>query len=686
MTDNTQALRLSRGVVLTFAITVFVSAFLLFQIQPLISRVILPWFGGSPAVWTTCMLFFQAVLFAGYAWAHILNRFLRLRSQLLLHAALLVVSAVLLKILPDADLKPEPDTAPIAGILSLLLVSVGLPYFLLSSTGPLLQAWFAQAGRGRSPWRLYAVSNAGSLLALLSFPFVFEPLMDVSTMGKFWSGGFILFACVCITSGILAVRHAPAVEAENEARQAKLPFRSMATWFALACLPSVALLAITNTACMDVAVIPFLWIVPLALYLLSFILCFDSQRWYHRALFAVFTLLLSSCLCGLLMFGSVFSLPLPGLLALYFSLLFCICMMCHGELARLKPDSEHLTVFYLTMSAGGACGGLFAGLIAPTVFSEYWELHLCLGAAIICALWVTAHSQNWLGRRLTAPMWAMVVAAIPVVLFITFTAEAIMSSQDTIAVSRSFYGVLRIEKDSETRALLMRHGRVVHGVQLPNSWQQPTTYYSRGSGVGRTIAAIQSEKPGIKAGLVGLGCGTLAAYGRPEDKFRFYEINFDVIEQAQTHFDFLKNSPSQNEISLGDARLVLESEEPQHFDLLVLDAFSGDAVPTHLLTKEAFQLYQTHLNDDGVIAIHISNRYFDLRPVIDAAAEKLKLQTLTLVVPEQQELIFPSSEWVILSRSNRVMLNPAVRQIAIAHQQKRVLWTDSYSNLFGILK
>ena len=232
----------------------------------------------------------------------------------------------------------------------------------------------------------------------------------------------------------------------------------------------------------------------------------------------------------------------------------------------------------------------------------------------------------------------------------------------------------------------MRHGRVVHGVELPDSWQQPTTYYSRGSGVGRTFASMQSQRPTMKVGLVGLGCGTLAAYGRADDQFRFYEINLDVIEQAQTHFKFLKNSPGKNELIPGDARLVLESEDPQGFDLLVLDAFSGDAVPTHLLTLEAFALYQEHLKDDGIIAIHISNRYFDLRPVIDAAAETLEFETMTLVVPEEMPLVFPSSEWVILSRSDEIMLDPAIRQIAIPHQDQRVLWTDSYSNLFGILK
>ncbi len=456
---------------------------------------------------------------------------------------------------------------------------------------------------------------------------------------------------------------------------------------------STMLLAETNEICQDVAVIPFLWVVPLSLYLLSFILCFESDRWYRRQWYSLGTAILVLAVCWLQSFGSRIFLPLQ--LVIYFGCLFSICMLCHGELARLRPEPRSLTAFYLTLSAGGAAGGLFVGLLAPLIFPAFWEHYLGLIAACLIALLVYFDHRGWTaeGDRPTT-LWT----GLAISLFVgvgTVFAAAIGSYSSSIAMVRNFYGVLEVQNDAIEDAVILRHGRIMHGIQLNGIPGLPTMYYGFKTGVGHAIEELRERKSPLKIGLVGLGIGTLAAYGQAGDTFRFYEINENVTRLAQKHFTFLKNCPSQVEIIHGDARLMLENEPPQEFDLLVLDAFSGDAVPTHLLTKESMQCYLRHLHADGLMAIHISNIHFDLRRVTDALADAAGLQAMTLETSPvldratgMQSLIEPGSRWVLMAREKSLLESDLYMRFLsqdMRPPRDKVLWTDDFSNLIEVL-
>ncbi len=705
-----------RWVGLLFAAAVFTSAFLLFQIQPLISKAILPWFGGTPSVWTTCMLFFQVMLCGGYTYSHLVTTRLPPRWQGLLHAALLTISLAFLNILPSIEWKPSGAETPVFLIAMLLLATVGLPYFILSTTGPLLLRWFSFSQPDASPYRLYALSNAGSLLALLSYPLLFEPLMRISTQASGWSVGYIFFAVLCLTcisqiwrlkenqeasampqSGVSDPKAAAAKKSatSNSKSRRKADDQPLAfgKWFLLSMVASTMLLAETNEVCQDVAVIPFLWVIPLSLYLLSFILCFESDRWYRRSWYSLSTAMLVLAVCWLQSFGSRTFLPLQ--LAIYFGCLFSICMLCHGELARLRPKASSLTAFYLTLSAGGAGGGLFVGLLAPLIFPAFWEHYIGLIAACIIAILVYSDHRGWTADGERPPLIWSVLA---IVLFVgvgTVFAAAIGSYSNSVAMLRNFYGVLEVQNDDIEDAVILRHGRIMHGIQLNGIPSLPTMYYGFKTGVGQAIEELRERKRPLNIGLVGLGAGTLAAYGQQGDTFRFYEINENVTRLARAHFTFLKNCPSEVATIHGDARLMLENEPAQEFDLLVLDAFSGDAIPTHLLTQEAMQSYLKHLRADGLIAIHISNIHFDLRRVTDALAEAAGLHAVTLetapVVDRatgMQSLIEPGSRWVLMAREDELLQGSRFTNIRVQDSlpvERRVLWTDDFSNLIEVL-
>ncbi|MDA1016613.1 MAG: fused MFS/spermidine synthase, partial [Planctomycetota bacterium] len=608
----TRFLRFSTG--LWFATAIFISAFLVFQVQPIISKAILPWFGGSPAVWTTCMLFFQLLLFAGYSYAHVLTRFASQRWQGVVHFTLLLFALFVLPMMPSADWKPHGGEDPTPAILLILLANVGLPYFLLSSTGPLLQAWFANRVPDRSPYRLYALSNVGSLAALISYPFVVEPALSTSSQGQVWSLMFCLFATVC---GYLAATQFGTVTNSNGSRDNDAPLDSVQqpartqylVWLALPAFASMTLLATTNHVCQDIAVIPFLWIVPLSLYLLTFIICFDREAWYSRRWCAGLGVLSLLVIHGAAFGGIIWSMPIE--LLVYFTTMFLTCMVCHGELARNKPATRYLTAFYLMSSAGGAIGGLTIGLACPWVFSTYLEMQICMLAAavIMSGVFLFDAQATWLGnspirRAIGVLGYAFVFV---VVAFIEFGGgnDAIVKSM------RNFYGVLQISESPWGTSLI--HGRILHGFQFrhPRLQKLPTTYYGEESGVGLALRHLRDGQT-KRVGAVGLGVGTIAAYSKPGDYFRFYEINPTVLQLAHDQFSFLKNSQAETEVILGDARISMERETSQRLDVLVLDAFSGDSIPTHLLTKEAFDVYLRHLNADGVIAVHISNKHVDL--------------------------------------------------------------------------
>ncbi|MEZ6061703.1 MAG: fused MFS/spermidine synthase [Planctomycetaceae bacterium] len=673
-----------------FAAAVFVSAFLLFQVQPLIGKAILPWFGGSPGVWTTCMLFFQAMLFGGYAWSHLLASRVSVRGQIGIQLALIAATLFLLRVLPESTLQSGNTDSPVISIILVLATTIGLPYFLLATTGPLLQSWFAQSYPGRSPYRLYALSNAGSLLALLSYPFVVEPLLALRAQSRIWMAAYWAFAALVAACAFSVwkreVRTIGELPEHGDAKpDTAIGTARAAAWFVPAMLASATYLSTTNQVCQGIAVVPFLWVVPLSLYLASFIVCFEHDRWYRRRWWAITTIALLMAVCGMMLFGLTW--PLTLRLSIEFAAMFSVCMTCHGELARLRPSPQKLTSFYLLLSAGGAAGGLLVAVAAPMLFPDFWELHLCLLAGLATATAVLFDEGKWMTTN-GIPLVALAGLILAVVVAGTVFTEEVSGFQTAIAMTRNFYGVLETEPDADNDALVLRHGSIIHGVQYRRTDRQmiPTTYYSRRTGIGRTIEMLQSRKPAIRAGLAGLGVGTLAAYGRESDVLRFYEINQDVVRHAETYFTFLKRSPATIETAVGDARMLMNAESPQNYDLLVLDAFSGDAVPTHLLTREAFAVYLRHVADDGIVAVHISNRHFGLRPVVDAVAAEYQLHSVTIYVPELKAVVDPGSEWVLLSRTAESLDDDRLRRDVAPPQHDLVLWTDDFSNLFQVMR
>ncbi|MFM9961386.1 MAG: spermidine synthase [Planctomycetaceae bacterium] len=669
-----------------FALTTFLSAFLLFQVQPLLSKAILPWFGGSPAVWTVCMLFFQVTLFCGYVYAHLVTRYLPKVGQAALHILLLSVAALLGPITPAASWKPGPADDPTARILMLLAVCVGLPYFLLSATGPLLQAWFSRTKPGVSPYRLYALSNGGSLIALLSYPFAFEPAFDIARQGQLWSWGFLAFAACCAACAIANAVSKTAVVATVEGRaepEAKPAAPSRADWWLWIALPMTAcvlLIAGTNQICQEVAVIPFLWVVPLALYLLSFILTFDSSRWYRRTWWYSGLIVSAAASVWLMLSGG--QAPMVQQLAANFTMLVCGCMVCHGELVRMKPDPRYLTSFYLCLSAGGAFGGMFVGLIAPRLFTGYFEWHLTILVTCVLPLvifWRDGGSRLHRGRSPWA--WTVLASAVAM-LSIGLVTHLRKITAHRADATRNFFGVLKIEKYADSVSML--HGGVLHGNQWTDSERRRlgTTYYSEDSGIGLILKQCRPDRP-LKVGLVGLGAGTSAVYGQPGDHFRFYEINPQVVRFAKKHFTFLADCPAKVDVVLGDARLQLEQESPQEYDVLVLDAFSGDGVPVHLLTSEAFDLYKRHLRPNGVIAAHVSNRHLDLRPVLRAQAERLNHHAVTVRCDQGENSTL--NVWVLMTNDQTLLSRAEIRRRRTADDDRQVLWTDARSDLMAIL-
>ena len=675
-----------------FAVTIFTSAFLLFQVQPLLAKFILPWFGGTPAVWTMCMLVFQMLLFGGYAYAHLLSCIKSIPRQAFIHACLLTFAALMLPIVPEAGWKPAGDEAPGLRITLLLLATVGVPYFLLSSTGPLLQKWFSTACPGSSPYRLYALSNTGSLLALVSYPFAFEPIFSSTAQAWLWSVLFLVFALLCLLCGwktaTAAVADKP-MDASTVTTQVdadtKLP---RARWFILAMLPSIMLLATTNEVCMDIAVVPFLWIVPLTLYLLSFILTFESERFYRRRPMTAVTAMSLLTTMIMLSRGCIFGVVVQ--IVLFFANLFAVCMLCHGELVRLKPSPKHLTSFYLTMSAGGAAGGLAVGLLAPAVFDGYFELPLAILACLLVCIGTYLRDDKQFQLRVPESTTLNFGLTLVTMFFIYFAFFA-QHSDYVKDVERNFYGVLRVEDDvMESNSRPMRdmvHGRVVHGRQFTDAAgrREPSTYYSYSSGIGKALLAGENTQP-RRIGVVGLGAGTLAVYGRNGDDMRFYEINPDVISLARKHFTFLDDSNATVDVVPGDARLVLEREADQHFDVLGLDAFSGDAIPVHLLTSEAMHIYTRHLNDKGILAVHISNSYFDLEPVVRALALESGLDARVQTCDRGADSgVAFDSVWMLLSHDVNA-LDVVCGPDTSDSDHRIVYWTDDRNNLLNVLR
>lgn len=680
-----------------FAATIFLGAFLLFQVQPLIGRFLLPWFGGTPEVWTTCMLFFQVFLLAGYAYAHWLNGLRNHRLQAAIHIALLMASLLFLPILPKDIFKPTADSIPVLQILLICAVTVGLPYMLLAATSPLTQAWFANALPNRNPYRLYALSNAGSLLGLLSFPFVFEPLFSRLRMGYLWSIAFAVFTLLCIIAVFMARRRPVPAIASEQSESDPPPAAGISMWWLWLALPAVAsveLLAVTNKITQDVAVVPFLWVLPLSVYLLSFIICFEHQRWYRRWLFV--PLFIAGMIGVMYVRMHEEMMGAYKIIALHVFMLFSCAMVCHGELYRLRPAPRHLTAYYLVIATGGAVGGFFVAVICPLIFNVHIELYLGLLAAAMFLLLaediskqVKRKSSTILRRR-----GLIVLLFIVGTVGILFMGKRSTSNQRAIENERNFFGVLTIWEENwdqpDRHALLMQHGTTFHGLQFqaPEKRDLATAYYSPDSGVGLTLRHWPRQDH-RKIGIVGLGVGTIAIYGHPTDAVRFYEINPEVERLARKYFTYLDDSKAAVDVALGDARLTMEREQPQDYDVLVIDAFSSDAVPIHLLTAEAMEIYLKHLASDGVLAFHISTMHLDLHSVVWKLAEHFGLETAWIEGYEDPDEGVLASDWILLARDGSFLDSEAIEKAKSNPRSRRkdvMLWTDDHINLLEILK
>ncbi len=673
-----------------FATTVFLSAFLLFQIQPIVAKMILPWFGGSSSVWTLCMVFFQVELLVGYAYVHLVHEKLSARRQPWVHGALLLLSLATLPVVADPSWKLDAQAHPTWSVLGVLATTVGVPYLLLSTTGPLMQAWYARSfvAQGVQPYRLYALSNLASMLALLSYPVLVEPALAVKPQAWVWSAGYALFVLACVATAGYTLRrqdigsNRPDAGTLEDAPHPSL--RECLMWVGLAATASMLLLAITRHLTQDVAPVPFLWVLPLALYLLSFILCFDAPRYYVRPLFLGALPLAFVALD----FAMNEGLSAAVLVALLSAAVFVFCMVCHGELVRRRPPVRHLTLFYLMLSVGGALGGLFVGLVAPVVFNAYFELPLGL---FLCALlMVLVLWPELRGRR--HAVWLRGALLVALLLYGARLASISLEYvQGYTEVVRNFYSQTRIEDSQDADGLgpvrSMVHGSITHGEQYLNQPRRATAYYCERTGIGRALQSLPTDRP-RQLGVVGLGAGTLAVYGRVGDEMRLYEINDQVLDLARRHFSYLADSAASIVPVLGDGRLMLERESPQAFDLLAMDAFSGDSIPTHLLTLEAFEAYQRHMKPDGLLAVHITNTYLDLRPVMASAAQHLgKVALLLELSAGHGDPFCRRSSWVVFVNPAQAAALPAVLQGA------KVLtptpgfrpWTDTFSNLFDIL-
>ena len=659
-------------------VTVFLGAFLLFLVQPILAKLILPRFGGSVAVWATCLVFFQAALLLGYALAHHLVRNAHRRTWPTLHLVLLLGSLALLPIVPVVAWPGTQALDPQLQILGVLTLTIGLPFTLLAMTGPLLQAW--QAGTSRNPYRLYAVSNLASLIALLAYPWAIEPWLATSAQALAWSAGY---ACYVLALCAVSLLRRPTRAAAATAAEPAPGRRRTLGWFALAALGSYALVALTNHLTQNIPSFPMMWVLPLVIYLLSFTLCFDTDRWYPPRVFRAATLLALLAM-GTLLWQERQVQNIGWHIGVFLTGLFIVCMFCHGELARSRPHPSRLTHFYLAVSAGGVAGGAAVAFGAPALLPGYFEVEIGVVLLAAAVLW----RSRRLGKAWTGAAVGVLAAA---------TAIGVWRVRDALDaaayIGRNFYGVVRVLEygagQPGRREHELIHGRVMHGHQFMEGERrrQPTAYYGVRSGVGRLLGAW-NDRP-IEVGAIGLGVGTIAAYGKPGDRYRFYEIDDAIVAAARRHFSFVADSAATVEVAIGDGRLLLQDETGRRFDVLVIDAFSGDSIPVHLLTREAVALYRDRLKPGGVIALHISNAHLDLSRVVARIAADLALQAAWIQddgIPGDDSVVF--SDWMLLATDRRVLDLPSIREAA-----KRLpplaggrTWTDDYSNVPQVMK
>ncbi len=683
---------------LLYAAAIFLSSSLLFLVEPMAGKRVLPLLGGSAAVWITCLVFFQTALLLGYLCAHGIATRISPRMQAMVYGLLLIVS--LAQVALNLSPHPHASTArPIFSVLSILSGLIGLPFLVLSATNPLLQAWYARGkgtrdGEGgvieaaRPPYRLFALSNFGSLLGLVIYPAFVEPYFSLHAQTLAWSIGFLVFALVCgaisLSRSDLATQATPVPAAVpvTEA-QDKPPAQGERTmWLLMAACGALLLSAVTSHLSQNIAAIPLLWIAPLTIYLLTFVIAFNGKLYWRGLMARLVPIALGSV--GYLIADPDYDVPIKISVPLYCITLFIACLFCHGELYRRRPAPRYTTQYYLLIAAGGALGSMFVGVLAPFVFRGSYEMAWALvytAALAAAVMW----KEHW--------GWRFFWSAVTVAMLVVVVQQVRKYSEDAIVQTRSFYGTLRVLQQITTEGEMYRtlvHGTIQHGTQYFGSDDDrtsPTTYYVHDSGIGMALDFCCGERP-RRAAFIGLGAGTLASYGKPGDVFRFYEIDPEVEVIAKNVFTYLRESKAKIEIVEGDARLSMEAEPSQQYDVIAVDAFSGDAIPVHLLTAEAIRLYERHLRPGGILAFHISNNYLDLAPVVEAQAEHAGIPAMMVSSPDDQYTGAYAADWVLLSNDPEFFSQPKVSEAAAPIERRPELrfWTDDYSSLWPVLK
>ncbi|HEU4828526.1 MAG TPA: fused MFS/spermidine synthase [Gemmatimonadales bacterium] len=739
-----------------FALAIFSSAFLLFLVQPMFSKVVLPFMGGGAAVWNTSVLFFQLVLLAGYLYAHVVSTRLGARTQVLVHAALFAVTLLLLPIEPKLG-APPPGASPVAWLLGLLALSIGAPFLLLSTTGPLLQRWFSRAGHRDSanPYFLYSASNAGSLLALLSYPVFVEPWLTLAGQRVGWSVGYVVVAGLVVACGWTGARGITAPVAPPSGGHSGVTPRLTLHWIVLAAIPSALMLAVTTWMTTDVAPVPLLWVIPLALYLLSFIFAFarrprPGHRWWVERQPVVLV-----AATVLLFFGDEAVSPMFA--PFHLVAFFVTAMVCHGELARLRPPPERLTKFYLCMSVGGALGGFFSAIVAPLVFDSIAEYPWLVVAA--CAVRPTRHCEErseeaigarWSRRPLASsasPPRNDVLSLVPfVVALLTLIfattrltgagnaetrdpywrigiggacgvmALALLRSRrrplelavgaglvlvaghaveqargNVVYAERNFYGERTVREVGP--AFTLAHGTTTHGMQFADSARReiPLAYYHRGGPVGELFRSLPLSPLPLRVAVVGLGTGAIAAYGEEGDRFDFYEIDpaMERLARDPRWFSYLEDSEADVRVILGDGRLTMAEVPDSSYDLIFLDAFSSDAIPVHLLTREALAMFAGKLAPEGILAVHLSNRYLRLDRVVAAAADDLGLPARHRVkgtAEDDRPKGYFGSSWAALARDTLPLAPLPPTWTPLEAPEGLRGWTDDYSNVLSVFR
>jgi hypothetical protein len=668
-----------------YGFAIFLSAFLLFLVEPMSAKQLLPALGGSSAVWLTCLVFFQLTLLLGYLYAHWLTRhpFDRRRQLLYLTLLALAIFALAAQRLIRPDLG-RGSSHPVTTIFIDLTLTIGLPFLLLGSTSPLLQIWLFRRQGGHVPYRLFALSNAGSLLALIAYPTLVEPHLPLRLQRLFWAAGFVVYAALCaiLSRQVPATgRSAPAELSGSDQPSAAISAKWL--WFLLPMAAAMQLSAVTSHITGNIAAIPLLWILPLAVYLITFILAFELPRFYRRS---ILVRLMAVMLASLGYAISKIDSSFPIGIAILFFLFECFvaCLFCHAETYALRPRRpSETTLFYLLVAAGGVTGTFFIGIASPLLFAANYDLSITFLVTAMLALAVT-WPAGW-GQRL---LWT---TGCILMLYLNFALHNAYAN-DALMMNRNFYGSLRV-KQGVTEAgqplRLLLNGTIQHGTQIfsPGFARTPTTYYARDSGIGLALANCCADRP-RSIGVVGLGAGTLAAYGKPGDRIRFYEINPHVLPIARNLFTYLRDSPARITVVEGDARASLAREAPQGFDVLVVDAFSGDAIPIHLLTTEALTLYRRHLAPNGILAFHVSNQYLNLAPEVAQLAAAAYMQAKLFDTPSVDSRGEFRSTWVLVTDSSTFFTLPGVSAIALPIDSIPGLraWTDDYSSLLPIFQ